>query len=315
MREPIFRAGLLSLILATAVLSGCIGDSGKGKGPKEGESEEVESGPPAGEAQVSATTGAIDGIVVDEAFNPLPGAKATILDPPGGNSSLTDADGRFVFSDLAPGSYKIVAERLGYDSKAVSVAVTAGEVSKVTFNLDQLEVQGLATVDTFEEGGFIGCGTGIGGPEQTGGASFTACYTDDNVVTDHEFELESDVATMVFTLKWSATGGVVGSSLYFELLGVTEGCDTSTGRNCAFYGATEGASPLTMRLDGSTLQNASKEDQPIPANGTVPLLLRVFPYQGDVGQVSLYFQQPYKLYANVFHVDPAPEGFTGLPDE
>lgn len=72
---------------------------------------------------VSATTGAIRGLVVDEAIRPL--AAATISVPRLGVVQQTDLDGLFAFGGLAPGLYSIEAEKAGHASVQVLIEVAA----------------------------------------------------------------------------------------------------------------------------------------------------------------------------------------------
>ena len=306
MSDRFYLTGLLVLVIGAAALSGCVGDGKGPKGPSEGRSTDV--APPAGEAQVSETTGAIDGRVADTAFNPLPGARVTVLEPPGGNSTTTDAEGRFVLNDLEPGQYKLVAERLGYDSKGVVVTVKAGEVSRVTFTLPPLAVEGLQRIEPYEFGGFIDCGFGIG-PGILAGANFC---NDPNARSLHKINMTAGVRSVVLALKWNPTGGVMGTELFMEGLSDIEGCNDNFGTGCPEYNSTEGRGPLVMRIDHDQLKATT--GSPEKDNGTAPLMIRVFPAWSDM-EMSLYFQQSYRLYVHVFYNQSAPAEFTGLPDE
>lgn len=63
-----------------------------------------------------STSGSIAGVVQDTQGGVIPGAKVTALLANRGNtvSTITDAQGRFVFTTLEPGTYNITAEKKGF---------------------------------------------------------------------------------------------------------------------------------------------------------------------------------------------------------
>lgn len=70
-------------------------------------------------------TGTVSGVVVD-AEKRAPIADAVVL-VPGRNRVLTDPDGRFSLRDVAPGPFKIVASKKGYEPREASGVVEAGK--------------------------------------------------------------------------------------------------------------------------------------------------------------------------------------------
>lgn len=85
------------------------------------------------DVEVTATTGAIRGVVVDEAIVPLAGVLVQLTNGP---NQTTTADGGFVFSGLEPGDYFLTATLKGYFSQQASASVVAGDaeppVTKIT---------------------------------------------------------------------------------------------------------------------------------------------------------------------------------------
>lgn len=79
------------------------------------------------EITVSATTGAILGVTVDEAIRPLEGVAVQLqgIDQP--VTVQTDATGRFAFDDLEPGTYFIQAVKPGYAPAQTSAEAVAGD--------------------------------------------------------------------------------------------------------------------------------------------------------------------------------------------
>lgn len=81
------------------------------------------------EATVTRDTGAVEGLVKDPDASPLAGAGVALEKDILRLQTNTSVDGRFVFSGLVAGEYTLFVQKLGYDSHASKVNVTAGEVS------------------------------------------------------------------------------------------------------------------------------------------------------------------------------------------
>ena len=70
--------------------------------------------------------GTIAGSVKDSSAGGLPGARAEIEQGP---SAVSDDQGQFLISRLAPGSYKVTVSYVGFSSFSTSVTVTSGQVT------------------------------------------------------------------------------------------------------------------------------------------------------------------------------------------
>lgn len=150
------KATAVLLILVTTSLAGCI--SSEAGGPKEQASD---GGPRAAEpATFGESTGAIQGLVVDDAINPIAGAIVGVKETDA--STTTDAGGRFAFSQLEPGTYTVLANALGYSAVARTVDVVPGELVEVQLTLEALAVvEPYYVVQTFA--GLIECAWGLSG--------------------------------------------------------------------------------------------------------------------------------------------------------
>src|SRR5688572_24733399 len=147
------RAAAVVLIV---LLAGC---SGGGEG-----AEAADDGFDDLEVEVSATTGAIRGIVVDERITPIEGAGITLRGPNVEQTATSDAEGRFSFSTLAPGTYFLEVASLLHQSAQTTVDVVAGvaepPITKVL--LSRLFTQE-PFVEQYKHDGFIQCNqAGIG---------------------------------------------------------------------------------------------------------------------------------------------------------
>lgn len=122
---------VVALVVATA-LAGCAG--GDASTTNASASSTSEAAAPT----VDASTGSIAGVVMDDESSPLAGVKTALVEA--NVETTTDAAGRFTFNDVEPGSYRLITERLGFESVARKVDVVAGEVANVTLILKPLAV-------------------------------------------------------------------------------------------------------------------------------------------------------------------------------
>lgn len=85
---------------------------------------------------VTATKGAIAGVVVDEAIRPLAGANVSIVGSQ--RSTVSDDGGRFAFEDLEPGAYFLAITAHRHAPTQLSATVVAGDVASVRVLLSRL---------------------------------------------------------------------------------------------------------------------------------------------------------------------------------
>jgi outer membrane cobalamin receptor len=87
---------------------------------------------------VTAAPGAISGVVLDEARQPLAGAQVWQADGPIGTAA--DAGGRYVLGIPLPGTYRIVYQYIGFVPETLSVAVGSGEQVSRNVTLRQTRI-------------------------------------------------------------------------------------------------------------------------------------------------------------------------------
>ena len=115
------------------------------------------SGTPAGLAMLENAVG--DGVITGEVsdattLNPIAGAFVEIAGS--GKTAETDAQGRFRFGGIPPGTYNIEASQLGYYSDMTVTTVIEGSPSDVRFGLKIKPTDDTANVFTLDEETVVG---------------------------------------------------------------------------------------------------------------------------------------------------------------
>jgi hypothetical protein len=105
-------------------------------------------------AQVTSTTGGIDGRVLDPAGAAVPGAKVTITGPRGSTEVIANEEGFFQVRNLNPGNYSVTIEGAGFKKTSIErVEVLVGKNNTITANLEvgeataTVEVTDVAQID------------------------------------------------------------------------------------------------------------------------------------------------------------------------
>ena len=124
---------LLAVVVLLASLAACVDANGL-EASEGSASPTVEAAAPT----VDAATGSISGIIVDDEARPVANVKAALIEV--AVETKSDASGRFTFNELPPQSYRLVVERLGYESVARKVEVSAGQVANLSITMKALVV-------------------------------------------------------------------------------------------------------------------------------------------------------------------------------
>jgi hypothetical protein len=130
----------VALSLLLALLAGCGGKDGGAGQVRLGDGTRVSLDLPE-EQQPAADDirGAVSGIVVNEAIFPVPNATVAVRDRD--LEATTDADGRFVFEDMAPGLYTLTVRMEAYADGLGTVNVKSGLVTKSILQVQHLPVR------------------------------------------------------------------------------------------------------------------------------------------------------------------------------
>lgn len=276
------------------------------------------------ELNVTATTGVIRGVVVDEAIRPVAGALVTLNLP--GKGPVTDESrdtGAFAFDDLEPGSYFLSAAKGGFLPSQQTAEVVAGvaepPIVKILLAVDGSYVAPFVQSLVFE--GFIECGVTTpviagaicGIPNgATCGFPFPPEACLGNVTNDNfsQFIPMDQVPTFIqHELVWEATQS---TGNMFNLAGRWAKESGDWGEIKGFIGV----SPIVLALNSTEI-----DDEEIGVNGT-GLAPAIFsggmegtepPCDPVLGicafSTGATIEQSFRLYTNIFYGYAPPEGW------
>lgn len=318
-----------------AMFAGCVGAKGDptSTGP---------SGPPVatGPAEFSDANGAIEGLVIDDETLPIQGViVAAYIDPAQSSQVSTDAAGRFVINNLAPGAYNVAAAKLGYDSIVKRIEVVQGEVASASFSLRQIEIHE-GYHESFVQDGYFECSwTGVYGT----GPCFFPIISDSNSQVNYplwpnnkrqfDYPVGPGAVTVFNELTWDRTTAATGDTMAIFLSYAER---TTSHRYCSL----SETKPVNLRWDRAMLKDGqfdedddeagecmngsdqlpNSEPQTIPMEGQM-LTTRVNTGPGnvpgsseDTAGIGIAFQQSFELYVTYFFWEYAPADFSALSD-
>jgi hypothetical protein len=296
-----------ALVLASALLAGCSGGEKKADGPDDADFQDLD-------LQASETTGVLRGVVVDAAIRPIANAEVA-LSGPATAQTVTNGEGLFGFSALAPGTYFVRVAKPGYNETQASAEVVAGvadpPIVKVLLAADPGR---LPYVSTYIFEGFIECS------ESLVAAGHATCsqagLPNDKFIVD--YPLDRPPQWVQSEAVWESTQAASpGLDVVYSYQG-----DTVLLTN---YVEARGASPLVLQANATVAASAGTG----LGNGT-DLLIRVFnepiegtrpsdPVGGDgcvdrpalggcATGVGVTIEQSFNIVTNVFYgfaPDPA----------
>lgn len=128
--------GSVTLLLLLAAFAGCLGSSNSDAGDSASASVSPEA-PVA--AEFSQTTGAIEGILTDDALLPVPNATVYLEESSKGGpviaNATTTTSGAFAFSFVEPGTYRLRIQATNYQESSTLVQVQSGAKTQVHLSL------------------------------------------------------------------------------------------------------------------------------------------------------------------------------------
>jgi hypothetical protein len=303
-------------LLVLALFSGCVGSQAKSAGA-------TASSTIAAPATFDSGTGGLDGLVHDDNLLPLADAQVGLLGTDIAPAT-TDAAGKFSFSHLAPGNYKVAAQRLGYEATAKAVDVPSGAVATVDLTLVAVAVKE-AFSEVLHGRGLFGCGmswrpavlvSGIAVCGVVAGTQF-----DDFLLRFKLTGSTKDWKGAVYEMRWKSSQAFgKGLSVNFEV----DGC-SNTAKST--FQRIRGSSPLRAwqntsvvedRLANNTDSGCSSKTNCTPKACTIQS--RVFSNPDTLGasspaDVGITIQQTFEQFISVFYNGEAPLTYTVVTDE
>lgn len=328
---------VLTAIMMAVAFAGCVGvESGS---PQEATNQpKVSSGP----AEFDENTGAIAGIVTDTELAPLAGAQVGLLKSeilPEDVVVLTDKAGQFTISRVPPGTHSLFVQALGFQSKGSKISVNAGEVAQANVALEKLpsdEPYHLTDVRKAAVSGVMikltpQCIYDIGGQGQTLAKTCqgvrTGCDPSANCEVHYTKLLEDNPhwKTILGEMTWTPQTGLTGKGFFFDINAPNvprgTGGSINQGSGYTFY-RMQPRPPIIWRIDNSTTLMERKIAE---KDWCCDWFYRIFPGNCDVGSLinnceatpdyGIAQQNPGTVYMTFFFKEPAPQGYTSLPDK
>lgn len=316
MRNGSVWASALVLLLA-----GCLGDADLDPQQDDDARRGVAQG-----ALHDDTTGAIEGTVASDLFEPLRAEvllfgedRTEVL-----RETTADPQGAFAFTHLEPGTYALQATHTGYQSHILGAEVAPGQSTKVDFRMSllpsddpfiiQKDVRGIIHTYSYRvEVPTQGCIVEqnpvqfppIPGTIGTCGGGFIPFVPWENargVVDDVDDETE----TILVEMAWEPAG-MVGENLRL----VVRCSEANTTDHPCWFEGDQMTSPVTIRADRDDAAFNMSQTwtwHVLPGWG----MLGTYPTLGiDIGAS---YEQTFTVHMNVFQRAPAPEGYSGLPE-
>lgn len=297
------------LTMVGVALAGCTG----------GDDVAGPAGEVSGPAGVTDDTGGVQGLVLSEEGLPIAGAQVAL----GADGALTTTgeQGVFNFGQVAPGSYQLFVQKLGFETVGRSISVEAGEVTEVEVTLAAIMVAEPFHLTLVKEGLF-GCGvswrpavvySGVAVCGVVAGTDFDSFLL--------EFYLEGpmdgwELGNGVFETEWESNQAAGrGLSVNWEKLGCSNVGDSrfvrTQGHN-PHHGYVNGSHIEDVRDDGCSSSNCDADDH-------CNIQSRVFSFPDTLGgsapaDLGITIQQRYTNVMTAFFYEPAEPTFTALAD-
>jgi hypothetical protein len=294
-------------LLATfgIVLAGCSDGGGAGE-------DEAFDGL---QGTATETTGILRGVVVDDRIVPIVGATIDLRGTTERPNATTDEQGRFLFSDLDPGTYFLQVSSPTHKPTQSSADVEAGveEPDIVRIQLERLFTQDPFSVQVMHEGYFqcsqagaswyyssSNCQDGVFGPAS--GSVPTA--------TSQDREWHADVGpgwqTIVFEMEWKPTSDSTSKNM-----GMVVSTYKPERAGDHWFAEFEGSTPIRGQIDVGIEHESASGEEPsmIPPEGMTNMSFFVSVREdGDVPGIA--YNQKFTVYVTMFHYGRPPEGWS-----
>ncbi len=264
------------------------------------------------DVDVSETTGAILGVVVDESIRPVVDALVELKLPDSAKEARTDKEGRFSFSKVPAGSYFLEISKLAYKSAQVTVDVEAGKKNPP---FTKVMLERLFSKDPFTEvekfTGFLVCGYSLG-VSSTCANDYTRIISQCNGgcapqlagIAGDRREYITDIGggwqTMLFEMTWEPSAA--GTSNAMQVV-VSFAERPGASHWYANYGSEK---PLRLQLDvGEPHPTRSGDPDRISEDGQDDIFVFM-----NVASGGVSLNQEFEVIQTEFYYAPAPEGWS-----
>ncbi|HEX9815493.1 MAG TPA: carboxypeptidase-like regulatory domain-containing protein [Candidatus Thermoplasmatota archaeon] len=243
--------------------------------------------------EITLETGGIDGVVMDDEQQPVPGARIALVGLPDVTNS--DTGGRFTFSNLQPMEYRITVKRDGYATAGRAVPVNAGEISQVKVVLKTIQFDVPYHVTHPWTGmvlaGYFVVNIGDGMPEPGGEATCSACVLPCASCFTH-FNTSNGMRVLVFELEAqpSVPSPIQPNDYFWQLLGESR----DFGRYNADYWIDRGQ----RHVEGGWHEGGDN-----------------FRFTNQCGLYWICANQRFTVHFTEFYFQGPPNNFTALPPE
>jgi hypothetical protein len=293
---PADRALIVGALCASFafVVSGCAGGSGEPAGGSDG------TGP--ADPTFSQGTGAIAGQVTDDEGLPVAAAQVAVTELE--LLTTSDASGRFVFSDVAPGAYTLAVQSLGYESKATRVTVEAGATVETAFVLSAIRLEE-PWVQVMQQAGHIDWGARIESPVESRG------YAGGDLVHEWELEDRTDrLRAMYVEMTWEDTQALAGGMrLRVEVEGEANNLDYTF---CVIDSTSPGVCHVTDNIT-MILENGHDDCN----EEECAIQYRAFTATKNTNldvDFGVMLDQDFTVWASHFFNQDMPQGYAARPD-
>lgn len=300
-RESRFPAlVILSTVLILSGWAGCVGLGSK---------TAVEGG-----SQPEGPVGAIEGVVTDDAIEPLGNATIRLLES--GLQTNTTEDGRFSFASVAAGPATLLARKDGYADGQSTVEVVPFATLHATLVLDRLPST-RAYHETLIRKGLV-CGIIVSYIVSIGGGCSGA-------PSRFNLSIPANWSLLVTELDWRPGGLTTDPELGMGLDGERRETNVSGGGACygcsRVYARRESGPPIRVVLEPNRTHTEQGGLDPTPPAGTPGALLlsvgkNAWRPVADVRTVGVAWEQPFTAYHTIFYflTPPDAKNFTMIPD-
>jgi hypothetical protein len=312
---PRAMRSLAIVVLFSFLVAGCSGASS----PDE-EAEQEGGGFDDLDLDATDTTCVIRGVVVDDRIVPVEGANVAVRLDTGTQTAVTDAEGRFGFDEIEPGTYFLTASKLNYEGVQSTVECLAGvdEPAVQRILLVRLfDVEPYSEVIKFE--GFLACSNGyavgttcvndytrlVGCLHPSACPCPGGCLRDYNVSRlggnnrEYVHNMTGGWQTMVWEMVWDPTTSTTSAAM--AVLVSFHARPTAS----HFYGSASGQSPVKLRLEvNETGPGQQLEPSTIPPEGIRDLFTFVN------ASNSIAINQDFTIFHFTFYHGKPPEDWS-----